>query len=320
MSTTRSVRPTDLVALVSLDGRVYLNEARTWDRLGRRPEGPRLLDSAIRPWFSVASTRHTWISIQGQSIGGLISARQRGNRAAWEIDCLIAASEDERAIGNVFDQVSAAAGRAGVLKVFLRLEAGSDLIAVARRAGFVPYQEEALLRSDWPVRSVPLAPELSVRPYQAADAFALYRLYNASVPESIRRIEAPTFQQWLATTERRGSGRAKRAFVVRRNDEAIALVRACPERDLARIDIVALPTAGETLSGLIDLACMHVGSRRPLFCLVPAHAAAVANALEESGFVLDSEYVAMAKRTAIPLAATRPSRVQAPAAQPIAAV
>jgi hypothetical protein len=320
MSTTRSVRPTDLVALVSLDGRVYLNEARTWDRLGRRPEGPRLLDSAIRPWFSFASTRHTWISIQGQSIGGLISARQRGNRTVWEIDCLIAATDDERAIGNLFDQVSSAAGRAGVLKIFLRLELGSDLIAPARRAGFVPYQEEILLRADGPVQSTPLAPDLAVQPRQTSDAFALYRLYNASVPETIRRIEAPTFQQWIAMSERRGSGRSKRDFVVRRDDDAIAQVRACPERDRARIDIAALPSAGDTLPGLIDLACIHAGTKRPLFCLTPTHAAAITHALEEAGFVLDSEYVVMAKRTAVPLAVTRPSKVQAPAAQPMAAV
>src|SRR5712692_1207236 len=106
MSTTRSVRPTDLVALVSLDGRVYPNEARTWDQLGRGPERPRLLDSTLVPWFSFATGRRTWISIQGQAILGLISARPRGNHTAWEVECLIAAAEDDRVVLSLFDQLT----------------------------------------------------------------------------------------------------------------------------------------------------------------------------------------------------------------------
>src|SRR5437763_1662541 len=94
MTTARPVRPTDLVALVSFDGRVYPNEAHTWDRLGRATESPRLLESAIEQWFSFATGRHTWISIQGQTIRGVVSARHRGSRLAWEVDCLIVAAED----------------------------------------------------------------------------------------------------------------------------------------------------------------------------------------------------------------------------------
>src|SRR5438874_4424162 len=94
MTTARPVRPTDLVALVSFDGRVYPNEAHTWDRLGRQPEGPRLLENALEQWLSFATGRHPWISIQGQTIRGVASARPRGSRLAWELDCLIVAAEE----------------------------------------------------------------------------------------------------------------------------------------------------------------------------------------------------------------------------------
>ncbi|MER3419818.1 MAG: hypothetical protein C4290_04500, partial [Chloroflexota bacterium] len=160
MSAARTVRPTDLVALVSFDGRVYPNEAHTWERLGCRPEPPSLLGSAVEQWFSFATGRHTWISIQGQTIRGLISARPRGTRAAWEVDCLIAATTDpERVALDLFERLSAGGMRYGAQKVFLRLEAGSDLIRPARTAGFVPYATERLLRLSGAAR---LAPNLGL--------------------------------------------------------------------------------------------------------------------------------------------------------------
>ncbi len=45
MSRARHPLPTDLVALVSFDGRVYPNEAKPWDRLG--------LDQRARRWITL---------------------------------------------------------------------------------------------------------------------------------------------------------------------------------------------------------------------------------------------------------------------------
>lgn len=320
MSTTRSVRPTDLVALVSLDGRVYPNEACTWDRLGRPRERPRILDSALVPWFSFATGRHTWISVQGQAIRGLVSARRRGNRTAWEIDCLIAATDDERLVGNLFQQVCAEAAAAGVLRIFLRLDRRSELGAVARRAGFVPYAEEALLCCNEPVPETPLPAELSVAPYKTVDAFALYRLYNAAVPEPVRRIEAPTFQQWQAIAERRTIGRTSQNLVVRRAGDPIAHIRSSRERCLAKIDLLVHPSVSAELPALISLACTTAGSQRPLFCLVPTYAETVTTNLERLCFGLEGEYVLLVKRTALPLPALEPIKAHRARPQPVAAV
>src|SRR5262249_47916724 len=122
----RAARPTDIVALVAFDGRIFPNEAQPWDQLGRPAEGPRVLGSAFEQWFSFATGRATWVSVQGQTVRGVISARRRATRHAWEIDTLIAADEDSGSVCfTLFDQVIAGAVRAGVHKVFLRLEAGS---------------------------------------------------------------------------------------------------------------------------------------------------------------------------------------------------
>src|SRR6266568_3864603 len=108
-SNARTVLPTDLVALVSLDGRVYSNEAMTADRVGTQ-DSPHPLETAFEQWFSFATGRHTWISVKGPTLRGLISARKRGSKLAWEIDCLInAADDDSGVLMSLLDQVTEAA-------------------------------------------------------------------------------------------------------------------------------------------------------------------------------------------------------------------
>jgi hypothetical protein len=320
MSTTRSVRPTDLVALVTLDGRVYPNEARTWDQLGCPRGRRRILDSALVPWISFATGRQSWISARGQTVRGFVSARRRGNRAAWEIDCLIAATDDDWVVSSLLEQVAAEAARAGVLRIFLRLAQGSGLALPARRGGFVPYSEETLWRCDVGVPSLPLSDGLDVAPYRPSDAFALYRLYNLFAPEAVRRLEAPTFQQWQAAIERRATGRTGRNLVVRRGGEVIAQVRATRGRERAKIDVVVHPDASRELPAILGLACDHAGPRRPLFCLVPGYARDLACSLQDFGFEPDSHYIAYVKHTVQHLPAVKPAKAHATAARPAVAV
>jgi len=320
MNTTRSVRPTDLVALVSLDGRVYLNEARTWERLGQRPEGPGLLDSGIGPWLPFASRRRTWVCVQQQTIQGLVSVRARAHRTTWEIDRLIATTNDELAVTKLFEQVSRAAPQAGVSRIFLRLETGSECSSAARRSGFTPYLQENLLRADGAVDSSALPAGNIADAWQAADAFSLYRLYNATAPEGVRRVEAPTFQQWSAAAERRGCGRAQCDYVVRRDGEAIAHVRASRGHALVRADISAHPAAADAMPGLVDLVCRFAEGKRPIYCLVPSYAGTVESGLRAAGFALDSQYVVYMKRTALPVAAAKATRSRLAVPNPIAAV
>src|SRR5438477_3147328 len=145
-SSARTVLPTDLVALVSLDGRVYSNEAMTADRVGTQ-DSPHPLETAFEQWFSFATGRHTWISVKGPTLRGLISARKRGSKLAWEVDCLIDAAEDDSGVlMSLLDQVTEAAGRSGALKVFLRLPSGSFTERVASRCEFAAVRRERTYR------------------------------------------------------------------------------------------------------------------------------------------------------------------------------
>jgi hypothetical protein len=277
------------------------------------------LDSALRPWFSFATGRHTWISLQGQTVQGLVSARHRGNRTAWEIDCLVAATDDQYRIANLFDQVSSAAGASGVTRIFLRLEAGSALLAAARRAGFIPYAHEVLYRSERTAEPSDANDELQIEPSRAADAFALYRLYNAVTPEAVRRIEAPSYQLWQSGAERRTSGRSKHNVVARREGEAIGHIRSSRDGGVGKIDIVVNSASAEDAVRLVGIACSFAGPQRPLLCLAPTYATQLVSALERSGFAPDSEYALLVKRTALPMPAARPVTAHAATPHPMAA-
>ncbi|MGH2584794.1 MAG: hypothetical protein ACRDJE_07750, partial [Dehalococcoidia bacterium] len=312
MSRPRPARPTDIVPLVAFDGRVFPNEAHPWDRLGCAPAGPHVLGSAIEQWFSFANRRHTWVSVQGQTVRGVVAARRRATRLAWEIDTLIAADEDVESIGlMLFDQAVAGAARAGVHRLFLRLEAGSDLLAPAHRAGFISYARETLLRLDspHPVDAPPSA--LHLRPHGKGDAYALYQLYNRSTPPEARRVEAVTFQEWLTAQEERSRGRGRLNLIGEHQSRAMAWVRASRDTDLGRLDLLVHPDAWPETEAVLDAGLRSLRPQHPVLCLVREHAEPVRRRLEAAGFVPVADYVCFAKRLALPVHELRPRRVPA---------
>src|SRR4030042_4465369 len=203
MTVARTVRPTDLVALVSFDGRVYPNEAKTRERIGKTGSAPHPLESALERWFSVATGRHTWISVEGTPLRGLVSGRRRGSRAVWEVDCLINAAEDDGTVClSLLDQAVAEAVRSGVEKVFLRLAGDSGILPFARRVGFREFLTEQLYSSRAPkIGFLSVDQELPLRKRVRADDHSLFLLYNALVPEAVRRAEAVTLGEWRAAQE-----------------------------------------------------------------------------------------------------------------------
>lgn len=145
MNRARHPLPTDLVALVSFDGRVYPNEAKPWDRLGL-DQRARPWEEALEQWFSFATGKHTWVNVRGATIRGLISARKRAKRSAWEVEVLIDADQDPKVIANLFRRMVAGVGKTGAERVFVRLDEGSRAVRAAREAGFFTYEKQTLYR------------------------------------------------------------------------------------------------------------------------------------------------------------------------------
>lgn len=292
MSSARRPLPTDLVALITHDGRVFPNEAKTWDRMGAEDSGPHPLGTALEQWLSFATGKHTWVSVRGATIRGLVSARRRAKRSAWEVDCLINADEDRSIAGSLLERMAADIGRQGAERVFLRVAADSSLVEIARSAGFFAYARETLYRADdpFPVDD----PGLPLRPATKTDAFGIYQLYNAVTPANVRAIEGLTFREWQAAREPWGGSPSDLVLeeggiitgwlrLLRANGGRFALLVHPERRD---------PEA------FLQAALTRLKGSQPLFCLAPAHGYPPSAQLLRLGFVAAAEYTTMAKRLA----------------------
>lgn len=290
MTTARTVLPTDLVALVSYDGRVYANEAMTADRTGTRAS-PHPIETALEQWFSFATGRHTWISVKGATLRGLLSARVRGSKLAWEVDCLIDAATDNSAVlMSLLDQMTEAAGKSHVLRVFLRLPRGSFTEQVAMRCGFVPYRSETLFRRDRDANEKHALAE-GLRRRGKVDLYALFQLYNALIPERERRIEALTLNEWKAAQEHLGR---TSQYVLDCDGHVAGWLRIAGDGDSGRFDILG---EHDALDPLVEAAMAKLANREHLLTLVSDHDAALQRSLTAAGFEAADEYSVLCRRT-----------------------
>lgn len=299
MTRPRAVRPTDLVALVSFDGRVYPNEAKTRERIGRTDAAPHPLERALEQWFSFATGCHTWISIKGATLRGLVSARRRASNNAWELDCLINAAEDDDSIClGLLDQALKEATRSGVEKVFLRLSAESAVLPLARRLGFTEYQREILFSSSAP-KILPHDREAPphFRKMMRSDEFSLFELYNACVPEPVRRAEAATLGEWKAAQDRNWLVGRVSQQVAQREERISAWFRSAVDADSGHFDLMIHP-AEPAQEALLDIALGQLAGK-DLLTLVPESATGLIGGLRRRGFERGHEYAVLAKRTAV---------------------
>ena len=297
--TARTVLPTDLVALVSYDGRVYANEAMTLDRIGTQ-DSPHPLEAAFEQWFSFATGRHTWISVKGPTLRGLVSARKRGSKLAWEIDCLIDAEpEDDSVLLSLLDQVTEAAGKSGALRIFVRVPSGSRLEQAIVRCGFGAYRHERTYSANVADLGTERRTIEGLRRRTKADAYRVFQLYNDLVPEAVRRFEAMTFSEWTAAQERLGR---TAQWVMEDAGRLAGWIRLAGDGDLGRFDLLG---RSEALDDLIDAALQKLSNRERVHALVPEYQEGVTARLERLGFEEGQAYAVLSRRTVRPVKAAQ---------------
>jgi hypothetical protein len=287
--------PTDLLALVSNRGRAYRNEAKPFERLGAGNASPNPIETALEPWFSFATGRRAWISARRGRLQGLVSARRRGGRQAWEIDCLIDTTPGLDTLPGLLACAVGEAGRAGAEKIFIRLDAASEHQSIFRAAGFAPYASEALYLKPGPVEEdeTPFA----IRPMTQQDLYPAFRLYNLVQPDPRRRLEAVTFSEWQACLELRWL-KGGVQLVSEDPRQMTALVRAARWPQGLLVDLLVDRSAMVGLGGLIAAAAKATGaSRGPCLALVPEQCSLSA-LLEERGFERQAVYTSLVCRTA----------------------
>ncbi|MDO8616991.1 MAG: hypothetical protein Q7T33_14880 [Dehalococcoidia bacterium] len=293
MTSARRPLPTDIVALVSFDGRVYPNEAKPLDRLGL-DDRPHPLETALEQWFSFATGKHTWVSVRGATIRGLISARKRAKRTAWEVEVLIDAADDEKTVLSLFGRMVAGVARLGAERVFLRLRADSPLVDTARAAGFFQYSQETLFRGRAGGSAEAQVPGLRSRGKH--DLLGIYQLYNHTAPATVRAIEGATFREWQAAQEAWG-GRTT-DLLLEADGVIDAWLRLLPGQT-GRFQVLS-QHGYDDIDDLLAAALARLSQSASVFSLIPHYNGAATAALSRHGFEPAGDYVMLAKRLAKP--------------------
>jgi hypothetical protein len=293
LSEARHALPTDLLALMTYNGRSNPNAAWPRERLGAAGERALPLGAAFDQFLAFARDHNAWISVQRQRLRGLVGVRPRGARQAWELDCLIDATPTLQALAGLLDGAVGDIGRAGAEKLFLRLAADSDLLPAVIETGFIPFREDMLYAR---VGLPNVQPSVSLRPMNPGDSYLVYRLYTAVTPESTRRCEAVTFSEWHASQELRWL--RKGVQLVNDADGNIeAVVRAARLSQGILVDLLVTDEAGDSTALLIRAGVEAVqGTNLPVFVLAPSRSR-LASQLEAAGFDSQGEYVSLLRRT-----------------------
>jgi hypothetical protein len=303
VSTVRTLLPTDLPALLAHPGLSSENTAFPRERLGAG-DSQATLSVMADQLRAFARQRSAWVSMRRQRLLGLVGARQRGGNGAWEIDYLLDATPESRVTSDLLEYVVAQAGKDGAQKVFLRLPADSDLLQPVLESGFLAYQEETLFAGG--VASVPnRETPAGLRGAAASDSYPLFRLYCTATPESTRRFEAATFDEWHDAQERRWL-RNGLHLVLERDSRLRGQVRVSRLPQGLMLDLLIDSEASEDAAGLLSAAVAATESTaEPVLVLLPQAAEGVARALQSDGFIASTRYVSLMRRTTKPLALPR---------------
>jgi hypothetical protein len=160
----------------------------------------------------------------------------------------------------------------------------------ASRAGFAPYLRERLYRREGPSPHAHAAPE-GLRRRTREDLHGVFQLYNSVVPHEVRRVEAVTFSEWLATQENIGK---TNQHVLERAGRICGWLRVARDGDLARFDVLAGP---DVLGDVVDAALAKTAGSAAVCALLPEYARGAASLLEAHGFTSSNEYAVLSRRT-----------------------
>ena len=295
----RHLRPTDLVALAAFETRDFPNQARTRDHLDRDHRRPLTIATVLEQWLA-AEDRQTLVVASGLGIRGLVSVRNRAGRSAWEVDWLVLDQEgdEERFALALLKGLTEEAVKARVQRIFLRLPVRSDLMAVAPRAGFVPYCTETLLRGDPSYRQLPSGSSVELRPRKKGDETGIFRLYHTAVPPQVRSVEGMTLDEWSATRD--VPFWQQREYVWSQEDRVRAWLQINRGSGCGQLCLLLHPEDTGRLDEIVCAATARLRTKQPVQALVPHFQPELLSLLTQVwGFEAGAEYQLLARQLAV---------------------
>lgn len=209
---------------------------------------------------------------QGVGYRGVLAARELAGGAAWEVATLrIRRDKDDEAVTALLAAACNETARAGAHSLLLRYAEGSPHAQALRNAGMSAHRIERLF-------GVPLSTRPAsdlFRPVHRRDRHAIFRLYCHSVPESIRRQEAATQQEWRALLD---SLECRHEYVLE-HEAALAAWVGIGERE-AHVMVDSIEGA---IDAALDLVESHINRRGVL--VINQHQPSLERAAAGRGYV-----------------------------------
>ena len=224
---------------------------------------------------------------RGLGYRGVSIARELSGGAGWEVVSVrLARDMDDEAVIALLQSVSQEVAQRGGRTLYLRYAEGSPHAPALRRGGFYAYRLERLY-------VVPLTDkpqDTPFRPATSTDRHGVFRLYCRAVPEIVRRVEAPTQQEWRAVLD---SYDANKEFVLDDTGTLSAWVGVGERESHVLID----SADGEVVDAALDLIETHSGRHATL--VVAEHQGNVERLACERGYTPMGVRLMCARRLAV---------------------
>lgn len=248
--------------------------------------------------FAFDTPLQTWVYTRDRSIVGLVAVKARRGSAVWEVDRWVGTDSPgtEATLESLLEHLAYVGGEEGIQKIFLRLKAGSPLLAVARRAGFHPYTTERVYRIG--PRKAPIAsPGAAYRARRAFDHQAIFQHFTRSVPARARQAEGLTLQEWRwldGWQPRRhwqlNLQRGRRDYVLDDDGRIVSWLRIDARRGSIRPSVEPGLESGQLAGTALLFAMSQLPSYRPVYVPVREYQGAVEDALAEWQPTFAEEY------------------------------
>ena len=255
------------------------------------------------------SNRVTVGDWNGMGLSSLASARVRSGVRAWEVDRLHLQEPDQAL--DLLEQVVCGAGARGAEKMFLRVPSDSQIVNVARRAGFFPYYEEIHLTGrEWLLDTEDVAGKqnedlggYSANVRAKPDSHGLFQLYCAATPQQVREGVGLTFDQWRDSREQPQPQRNE--TVLKLDGKIVGWQMGEPFGGTTSGQVLGHPDHPDTVPHLVRM-CF-----RSQNWLVPSYQENVADLLARRGLREAGRYTMLIKTVTVPVVSREFSYVEA---------
>jgi len=304
MPTIRTIRPTDLVPLISFlrNGPHREVTASLWPEVGRESD-TRLIRGLLPHLIMQPGRSHAWLCLNSGAVHGFAIAHPRAGRLVWDVKHLYVTSSSRQAGAELLDHIASEAAKRGCRRVFLSTPVDGELSRIAGQGGFVNYTSESLYWCRLP-EAVSADGLASARPRLRQDGQALFHLYNATVPCRVRSAEALTMEEWssLEKGDRPWApslGGNRQHLVWESREGLTGWLRITFAAKSQHLELLVHPSHHKMAEEMVQYALSQVSPRAPVYFSVRDYQPEIAAVLHHRGFTLAAEYLLFARELAV---------------------